>query len=78
MPKQLLAKTRQALRPEPGQPARVDYKSKRQGTANLFMLFDPLAGQRYVEATDRRTSQDWAEAMQKLSNERSPEAEQIV
>jgi len=78
MPRQLLAETREPLAPEPGQPKRVDYEYKREGTANLFMLFEPLSGQRYVEVTDQRTRQDWAEVMRKLSDELYPEAEQIV
>ena len=78
MPKQLLAETREPLRLEPGQPKRVDYEYQREGVANLFMLFEPLAGKRYVETTDRRTRQDWAEAMQKLSDELYPEADKIV
>ena len=45
--KQLVAETRT---PEPmraGQPARHDYEYKRNGTANLFMLFAPLEGWRH-------------------------------
>ena len=78
MPKQLLAETREPLRSEPSQPRRVDYEYEREGVANLFMLFEPLAGKRYVETTDRRTRQDWAEVMQKLSDELYPEADKIV
>jgi hypothetical protein len=31
------------LPPEPGQPERVDYEYERRGTANVFMVFEPLA-----------------------------------
>ena len=54
--KQLVAETRT---PEPmraGQPARHDYEYKRNGTANLFMLFAPLEGWRHVEITHQRAS----------------------
>lgn len=50
----------------PGQPKRVDYEYERNGTANLFLWFEPLAGQRYVKVTDRRTTRDFAEALRDL------------
>jgi len=36
---------------QPGQPKRVDYKYERNGTANLFMLCEPMAGWRHVQVT---------------------------
>lgn len=42
--KQLDGETRTPLPAKRGQPAREDYEYKRNGTANLFMLFEPLAG----------------------------------
>ena len=30
---------------QPGQPARADYEYERRGTANLFMVVEPLIGQ---------------------------------
>ena len=59
---------------QPGQPARFDYEYDRQGVANLFMFFEPMAGQRYVKVT----GQDWAEVMRKLADVCHPEAEKIV
>jgi len=43
--KQLLAETRVPIPMKAGRPARFDYEYKRNGTANLFMMFAPL-GQR--------------------------------
>ena len=40
--KQLIAETRMPKPMQPGLPARHDYEYKRNGTANLFMLFAPL------------------------------------
>ena len=37
--KQLLAETRGAIVAKPGHPARHDYEYRRNGTANLFMIF---------------------------------------
>lgn len=64
--KQLVAETRTPLPAEPGQPQRVDYEYERQGTANLFMAVEPLAGQRYVTVTDRRTAVDFARIVKDL------------
>jgi hypothetical protein len=40
----------------PGRPARHDYAYVRQGTADLFVAVEPLAGWRHVAPTERRTS----------------------
>jgi transposase len=76
--KQLVAETRTPLPAAPGQPERVDYEYERQGTANLFMLFEPLAGQRRVKVTERRTAVDFAHLLQELVDEQYPQAEKIV
>ena len=76
--KQLVAETRT---PEPmraGQPARHDYEYKRNGTANLFMLFAPLEGWRHVEVTERRTAIDYAKILRDLSDVHFPAAEKII
>ncbi len=62
----------------PGQPARVDYEYVRDGTANLFMISEPLTGWRHVEVTDRRTAVDFAEVVRALVEEVYPEAEKVV
>jgi DDE superfamily endonuclease len=77
-PKQLVGETRTPLPAEPGQPARYDYEYVRNGSANLFMFFEPLAGRRIVKATERRTRCDWAEAVRQLVDEQYPEAEKVV
>jgi hypothetical protein len=76
--KQLVAETRIPLPAEPGQPGRVDYEYERQGTANLFMTFEPLTGQRHVTVTDRRTTVDFAQEVQELLEVRYPHAEKVV
>ena len=76
--KQLVAETRT---PEPmraGQPARHDYEYKRNGAANLFMLFAPLEGWRHVEVTERRTAIDYAHVLRDLADIHFPKAEKIV
>ena len=76
--KQLLADGQEPLPAKPGHPERYDYEYEREGVANLFMFFEPLAGKRHVKVTDRRTKKDWAEAMRELSDVYYPDAEMIV
>ena len=78
MPEQLLADTRPPEPPAPGRPARADYEYERRGTANLFLACEPLAGKRWVHATERRTAVDWAHEIRDLVDVRYPEAETIV
>ncbi len=67
----------QPLPPQPGQPQRIDYEYHRNGTCNLFTYFQPLAGWRHVEVTDRRTKQDFAYCMKFLVDVHFPLAEII-
>src|SRR5215218_8133877 len=76
--KQLIGETVQPLPPEPGQPERFDYEYVRNGTANLFMVSEPLLGWRVVHVTERRTAKDFAEVVRWLAEEVHPEAETIV
>jgi hypothetical protein len=76
--KQLIGETREPVPAAPGQAAHYDYEYVRNGVANLFMIFEPLAGRREVEVTDRRTKRDWALCVRKISDELYPEAEKIV
>jgi hypothetical protein len=76
--KQLIGETRQPLPPEPGQPERFDYEYVRNGTANLFMVSEPLLGWRAVQITERRTAKDFAEVLRWLVEELHPDAERVV
>jgi transposase len=75
--RQLTKETRHAIPAAPGRPARIDYEYERNGTANLFMLFEPLVGQRRVKVTDRRTAVDFAEVIRELVDSH-PTAEKII
>ena len=70
---QLLAETRPALPPQPGIPRRQDYEYRREGTRNLFLACEPLAGWRQVTVTQRRTMQDFAHQMRWLVDEVYPD-----
>jgi hypothetical protein len=76
--KQLIGETRIPVLVRPGQPARYDYEYKRNGVANLFMMFEPLAGKRHVKVTRRRTKIDWAYCVREMVDQIYPDAEQIV
>jgi hypothetical protein len=76
--KQLIGDVRAPLPVRPGTPRREDYEYERQGMANLFMVFEPLAGTRRVEVTQRKTNQDFARLIQRLVDQWYPEAEKIV
>lgn len=77
-PVQLVSETRVPLPPRPGVTARHDYEYKREGVANLFMVFQPLLGWRHVWPTDRRTARDFAEVLRWLAEELYPDAEKLV
>lgn len=46
--RQLIEETRTSIETKPGQVKRVDYEYKRNGVANLFMMFVPLEAKRFV------------------------------
>jgi|TARA_B100001971_G_C18148755_1_gene514612 hypothetical protein len=76
--KQLIGEVQTPVPAASGQVAHYDYEYVRNGVANIFMICEPLAGQRDVEVTDRRTRKDYAECLRKISDEMYPDAEVIV
>jgi hypothetical protein len=76
--KQLIDETRTPIEAKPGRPARYDYEYRRNGTANLFMLFAPLEGWRHVEVTSQRTAVDFARVLKELSDTHFPNAPKIL
>jgi hypothetical protein len=73
----LHADTRPTQPAAPGRPERRDYEYVREGTANLFVMVEPLAGWRHVAVTEHRTKLDFAEAVRWLVEERYPEVEYV-
>jgi hypothetical protein len=76
--KQLIGEVIEPIPAEPGQPERFDHEYTRNGTANLFMISEPLLGWRAVQVTDRRTAVDFAEVLRWLVEEVHEEAEMVV
>ena len=77
-PAQLLADVRPPAPCAPGMPARQDYEYKRNGTANIFCAFEPLAGRRRLAVTDRRTKLDFAAFVKGLLDGPYKDAERLV
>ena len=72
--KQLVKETIQPMTIEPAQVKRYDYKYERNGTANLFMLCEPMTGARQVKVTDRRTAVDYAQVLKDMVDIYYPDA----
>ncbi len=75
--KQLVKEIREPIPAEPGKLERYDYQYERNGVANLFMFFEPLAAWRHIEVTEQRTAIDYAYQMKYLVDERYPLADKI-
>lgn len=78
MSKQLIGEVRPPLPMRPGDVERCDGEYVRNGTANLFVASEPLAGWRHMEVTDRRTRADFAHFVRDLVDGRYRDAERIV
>lgn len=76
-PYQLISEVRKPLPARKGQPERYDYEYRREGTCNVFICLQPLAGWRYVKVTKRRTKQDFAYIMKDLVETHFKDADTI-
>ena len=75
--KQLVSGKREPIPAKAGRRERFDYEYQRNGTRNLFMICEPLAGWRHVAVTGRRTMEDFAHQMRWLADTAYPEAEKV-
>lgn len=76
--KQLIGETRP---PQPGRRGRVpryDVEYVRNGTANVFLAFEPLVGKRQVRVTDTRKRHDWAQFMKEVLDGPYAKASRVV
>lgn len=76
--KQLVGEVAVPIPAAPGQAERHDYEYVRNGTANLFMLVEPLRGWRQVNVTSRRTKLDFAGQMKELVDVHYPKAQKVT
>jgi len=77
MSTQLMGEVRAPLATEPGKPLRYDTEYKRNGTANIFLAFEPLTGQRSTKVTAQRTKVDWAYFIRELMDQQYPHVEKL-
>ena len=77
-PVQLLKETRIPIAATKRHGKRVDYEYERAGTANIFMLTEPLAGWRDVTVRATKTKVDWAVEMARLLDGRYAHCETII
>ena len=75
--KQLVSEKRSPIPAKAGRRERFDYEYQRNGTRNLFMSCEPLAGWRQVAVTERRTMEDFAHQMRWLADEAYPDVERV-
>jgi len=76
--RQLIGETREPLPVKPGQAALYDYEYVRNGVANLFMMFEPLAARRQVMVSERRTQEDFARCLRNIAEVQYPDAQKII
>lgn len=76
--KQLVDEVCQPIAARPGEVERCDYEYVRNGTANLFMMVEPLRGWRQVNVTTRRTKVDFAKQVKELADVHFAEAAKIT
>jgi len=75
--KQLVQETRVPRAAAPGEPARFDDEYRRNGVANLFVWFQPLAGRRHLTVTEQRTKREVAHQMKEMVDVHFALAEKI-
>lgn len=76
--KQLTKEVRESLPIKSGQVEKYDTEYERNGTASIFMAFEPLQGLRFTSVGERRTRKDWAEFIKGLVDNQYPNADKIV
>jgi hypothetical protein len=76
--RQLIGHTKVPIPASPGHTEIWDYEYKRNGVADVFMIFEPLGSRHHVQVTKTRTRKDFAECLRHTSEEMYPHAERIV
>ena len=76
--KQLVGEVCKPIPARPGQVKRCDYEYVRNGTANLFIMVEPLGGWRRVNVTARRTKVDFALQVKELVDVHYADADRIT
>lgn len=77
-PFQFVSEVVQPIPATENHPERYDYEYRRNGSLNVFMFTEPLAGWRKVIITDSKTKRDWAEVIMYLLEVEYPTAEKVI
>lgn len=78
-PVQLISESRNPLPMRPGDTQKIDYEYVREGTCNLFMFVEPLAGWRSVHVSKTKKAVDWASYIKLLvDHPRYAQAERVT
>lgn len=76
-PKQLVSEVKQAIKKSDGS-TQYDYEYKREGAAEVYMCFEPLAGRRHITVTETHTMVQWAKIIEDLATNKYPDAKKIT
>jgi hypothetical protein len=76
-PRQLIGEKREPYIDERGV-GHIDYEYIRNGTADLFMICEPLGGRREVPVKDRHSRFEWAEVIRYIAEDMYPYAEKLT
>lgn len=76
-PCQLLGDVLMPIPMKTGGVERQDYHYERNGTCSVLMAVEPLAGQRIVKVTKRKTKKDYADFMKDVASH-YPDADKII
>ena len=77
-PKQLIGEVHPPIPIKPGSVEKIDAEYVRNGTVEIFIEVEPLAGKRHVAVTEHRTKIDWAEQMKEMLDIRYPDVKKVV
>lgn len=78
-PAKLISESRIGLPMRAGDTQKADYEYVREGSCNIWMFVEPLAGWRSVRVTSNKTAVDWACQVQSLVDDpRYADAERII
>lgn len=76
-PKQLISERRESFTDTHGV-EHVDYEYTREGTVDLYMVVEPLAGKREVVVKDQHTRLEWAEVVAHVVEDLYPSAKKVT
>lgn len=63
---------------KPGRVEKYDTEYERNGTASIFLAFEPLQGLRFTSVTEQRRRKEWAEFIKDLVDNHYASAEKII